>query len=404
MYLDKTIKMNIRNLILLLLVFTVFSCINDTSDNEEGVKESIEEEEKEDIVDQDVDVPNDYEVIASSTSYDDVLTAVNSASVGETVFIPPGTSDWGVNTLTVPGGISIIGAGSENTIIKRTLSTSKYLIQFDGSNGLANELQGIAFEGHYNNDAVYGNGVAFTKGCIDFKVSNCKFSGFVNAALTIGYSNVQRGVIYSNEFINNYDEAIKNLGYAVVVYGDDVWLTLELGTENAVFVEDNIFSGNRHHIASNNSSRYVFRYNSVEHTDLVKNYAMTDVHGRSSSPMGSRSYEIYNNNYTTTVSQTRTAIGIRGGDGVIFNNTCSKDIYRTIELWTEGFSCGAYPGINQIRSLYIWRNDSHDEHGMTVNGIANQCEVSIKKDRDYFLMEKPGYTPYTYPHPLRSIK
>ncbi|MEI6092044.1 MAG: T9SS type A sorting domain-containing protein, partial [bacterium] len=166
------------------------------------------------------------------------------------------------------------------------------------------------------------------------------------------------------------------------------------------------FSGNRHNIASNNSSRYVFRYNQVVGQDSVRIYAMTDAHGYSSWPEGSRSYEIYENHYSSNATNPmRTAIGIRGGDGVIFNNSCTNQILRTIELSVEGFTCGStYPGRDQILSLYIWHNESHDDLGYTTNGVCNNCSTSILLNRDYFINAQPnGYIPYTYPHPFRFL-
>jgi len=69
---------------------------------------------------------------------------------------------------------------------------------------------------------------------------------------------------------------------------------------------------------------------------------------------------------------------------------------------TEGFACGVYPGIDQIRSLYIWNNSANPGNGYTTNGIDNTCPASIQLNRDYFLTPKPGYVPYIYPHPLRA--
>ncbi len=343
---------------------------------------------------------------AKSTSYIDVKTTINLASAGDTVFLPSGESDWGTNTLYVQGGISIIGNGSNNTIIKRTKSQRRHLIVFNGSNGLPNELHNIAFEGKYNNDNVYGKAVGFLYGCINFKVSGCKFTGFANCALCIGNSNVQKGVVFKNEFINNYYPSIMNFGYGIAIYGGGSWSNLELGSENAVFIEDNFFSGNRHHVTSNNNSKFVFRYNNVVHTNATKNFNMVDVHGKTDWASGSRSFEIYNNNFSTSKNLTtkaRTAIGIRGGDGVIFNNLCYNTIFRTIELWNEGFTCGKLSTKYQTRSLHIWNNENHDELGSRINEVVNNCNLSIRKNKDYFISKKPKYTPFTYPHPLRNI-
>ncbi len=174
--------------------------------------------------------------------------------------------------------------------------------------------------------------------------------------------------------------------------------------ECRVLVEDNYFSGNRHNIASNNGSVYVFRHNTCVGQDPAKNFAQTDAHGLSSSPRGSRSYEIYNNVYSANISSglQRTAIGIRGGDGVIFNNTMTAaTISRPIELSAKDFPAAPIPALIKPDLLYIWNNSNYSNSYAT-NGIDNNCPSSIGLNRDDSLSPKPGYTPYTYPHPLRS--
>ena len=79
-------------------------------------------------------------------------------------------------------------------------------------------------------------------------------------------------------------------------------------------------------------------------------------------------------------------------------------IGRPIELEAENFTCGEYPGPNQIRSAYFWNNPTKGTSSEAdADGIANSCPASIQKGRDYFMMPKPGYKPFPYPHPLRGM-
>ncbi|NMM28224.1 MAG: hypothetical protein HHJ12_13290 [Glaciimonas sp.] len=278
------------------------------------------------------------------------------------------------------------------------------MIAFDCSNGKRAGLSDITLIGN-GNGAILDKGLALLNGCVDFSVANSKFTKFISAAVEVNGSMKQRGVIYNNDFVDNYSDSVRNLGYGVVVYGDGTWPTLELGTQNAVFIENNMMTGNRHNVASNNSSRYVFRFNTVIANDVTKDFAMSDAHGLSSSPRGSRSYEIYNNNFSANLSGglEATAIGVRGGDGVIFNNTVASGIARAVSLEVEGFTCGQYPGPDQIRNLYIWNNTGGAVNGYSdALGIDNTCTSSVQLNRDYFRTAKAGYTPYTYPHPLRT--
>ena len=343
---------------------------------------------------------------ASSCNFPDVQAVVNRSAAGATVSIPAGDCNWGVQQLIVPGGVSLKGVHVDVTTIRRVgpISETSYLIAFDCSNGKPAILSGMTLVGN-GDGAIQDNGLGLLRGCRDFKISDSKFTKFSQSAIYVGDAAGQRGVIYNNNFIDNYSADLKNFGYGVVVYGGGAWPDLELGSPNAVFVEDNYFSGNRHNIAANNGAVYVFRHNTVVGQGPARDYAMTDAHGLTTYWHGTRSYEIYDNDYSTNFAgpPQRTAVGIRGGDGVIFNNSATATISRTIELTAEGFVCGVYPGKDQIRSLYIWNNSANPGNGYTTNGIDNGCPSSIGLDRDYFLFKKPDYTPYTYPHPLRSV-
>ena len=344
-------------------------------------------------------------VNAKNCEFDAVLTAVGMAHSGDTVFIPAGSCNWNERQLSVPANVHLRGAGKELTTIVRSgrVANSSYLIAFDCSQGGTVKFSGFSLVGNGDGD-IQDKGLGLLHGCIDFVVSNSRFRNFIFSAVYVGDSETQRGVIYGNEFIDNYSPALRNLGYGVVVYGGGTWPELSLGTQNAVFVEDNYFSGNRHNIASNNGSAYVFRHNTVVGLDPAKDFAMTDAHGLSSSSRGSRSYEIYDNHYSVKLDHglQRTAIGVRGGDGVIFNNVVAANIDRAVELSAEGFACGSYPGKDQIKSLYIWNNSYRSAGARFENGIDNECPSSIRLNRDYFLNAKPGYRPYAYPHPLRA--
>ena len=344
-------------------------------------------------------------------SFSAVQSAVNAAVDGTTVNIPAGDCNWGTSQLTVPAGVYLKGAGQDVTTLRRVgaVSNANYLVAFNCSNGRKATLSGMTMVGN-GDGSIQDKGLGLLNGCQDFKVFDTKFTKFIFSAVYVGDAPNQRGVIYNNNFIDNYSAALQNLGYGVVVYGGAAWPALDLGSKNAVFVEDNYFSGNRHNIAANNGAVYVFRHNTVVGQDPAKDYAMTDAHGLSSSPRGTRSYEIYDNKYSTNLTSglQRSAIGIRGGDGVIFNNTATATISRTIELEIEGFTCGTYAGPDQIRSLYIWNNGSNGNNavgkvkGRKAKNVDNGCPQSIRLNRDYFLRSKPGYAPFQYPHPLRA--
>lgn len=332
----------------------------------------------------------------STCNFSTVQAAASASFPGQTIVLPAGTCDWGANQLWILGGISLKGAGMNATIIQRTapVPANTYLVRYDCTNGRPINFSDMTLVGanlSYSQD----RGLGLIGGCVDFSVRNAKFTNFVFAGVEVRGLARQRGVIYNNQFIDNYNATVHNLGYGVVVFGDGTWPALELGSANAVFVEDNYMSGNRHHIASNNGARYVFRHNVGVSNDLTKDFPQVDAHGLSSSPRGTRSWEVYDNTFSAVLKSGRqfAGVGIRGGDGVIFRNTYTSNIASPVALILEGVACGTYPVQDQISQAFIAESSPA--------AVSSKCEQSIALGREYFLGKKPNYTPYSYPHPLR---
>lgn len=330
---------------------------------------------------------------ANSGSRNDINNAINEAQTGDTVMIPAG--DFSFNgDLSFKAGIIIMGAGQDRTIIRRTGNTSNWMMRIDGSNGERVRITGMTIIGRSPSTSP---GIRLSGSCKDFRIDHITFKKCFSRAIEV-HGNA-RGVIDHNIFIDNEYTA-------VVVYGDESasWnRPLALGTEQAVFVEDNYFEhknihnpGMAHHIASNNGSKYVFRYNTVN--DGYLNAQAIDAHGNKfGGERGSRSYEIYSNKLT--IEHRWLGMCIRGGDGVIFDNEMTGDLTRPIDLMHEGRNgdgnCN-YPCVDQIRELYMWGN-TYNRKPAPVN--VRHTSI-IKENRDYFMHKKPGYVPFTYPHPL----
>ena len=83
---------------------------------------------------------------------------------------------------------------------------------------------------------------------------------------------------------------------------------------------------------------------------------------------------------------------MRGGSGVIFNNTCNG-IYTNIHALTLTRD-DTYP----VEDCYIW-NNLKDGVALTTAYITNS---GYTQNTDFFMYKKPDYHPYYYPHPLRN--
>jgi len=283
----------------------------------------------------------------------------------------------------------------------------------------------------------------------NFRIYDNKF--YLTGSGTAIYVGGAYGLIDSNIF----ELEPSALGSEVIfVRGpENSWLTPNsIGGKDNLFVEDNTFTlsgvgdtGSTQAIDCNANSRVVFRYNNVTNMKF-------DAHGLwSNTPAHSaRHYEVYNNHFYVspgdgTVVMWR-MMEIRGGTGRIFNNICTgmvkwgPDKYPDIRLIEycdavtsmpngncTNFVCPSdYPMMEQVgrglnnslKPLYLWNNtrngvqigahlvDWPSRAAIDYCGFFEASDI-IKENRDFYVSDtKPeaiaDYTPYPYPHPLRS--
>ncbi len=350
----------------------------------------------------------------------DIQAAINSASTGDTVSIPSGRYSF-TGTVYAPDGIYIRGAGRDKSFLIKSDNTSVPMIIVDAKTGLPFKFSDITLQGRL--DALQkGNrttavttvtdGGLYIKGAAkNFKIFNARFTKFLRAGIEFqgdagSVPGGQMGVIYHNEFIDNW---YINLGYGVAVDGSVAsWnRPIALGTANAVFVEDNLFIRNCHCVTVTNGANYVARHNTVR--DNYQDSQSFDAHGLSPAwPRGTRSVEIYRNVVTNSVTRWAGA-GIRGGSGVVWGNTwrgVSHGVVVSLEDPSPAHPLAVYPALDQIgnpNDLYIWNNTSSGD-SVYENPTSNSPGIDywLMQGRDYFTTAKPGYRPYPYPHPLRS--
>jgi hypothetical protein len=138
-----------------------------------------------------------------------------------------------------------------------------------------------------------------------------------------------------------------------------------------------------------------------------------DAHGDSPG-WSTHYYEIYNNTFNVTVGGQPSTIWLRGGIGIVHNNTFvgGPKPFRLSVYWTTDVRRIGY----QDRDTFYWAN--------TYNGATNQSSqvvvsdsgqtppgysaANIRLNQEYWLAAPASgqwcysYKPYTYPHPLAS--
>jgi hypothetical protein len=331
---------------------------------------------------------------ARSCSLTDVQSAVNAAVAGDIIVLPSGSKTWSGSLKIGKKNLTIQGYGIGSTII----TTGTKGIALTGES--ANNLRITRIEFRNGNQLIYASGSGSPAQAVkNLRVDNCKF---VKTNVAIETHGAVTGV---------FDHCVFQDAYAGRIYGSNdpkARPPYKLGTSDALFFEDNTInvttSGNPpHFIASNSFSKYVVRNNVFNYKkslwDIVDAHGACEVKGR-----GSATWEIYNNTFNIVASMSR-VIHLRGGQGVVFNNTFagsytpSKPVTITDYAVCNGpctQSCKTYPCPDMINHAFFWSNKIRTS---SVNPV-NSCGSYIKLNRDYFLGAMPGYVSYTYPHPL----
>lgn len=376
---------------------------------------------------------NGATITAASCASADVQAAVDLANDGDTVVIPVGSCSWTVG-LSVNKGIHLKGAVAGEVVLIHDAGT-EYLLEITEDDTHLTEISNLRFvdgtgtaDGHL---AVYPGGRPVL-------LHHCSFEtdgGLVRSIRWVP----NRGVIWGNEFFSNEqdDQAI------VIVNNNDLqsWQTAStMGMddpdgESNVYIEDNVFrSIFLQALDPDSNSRVVIRHNLFDESGNAS-------HGADTSEFGTRHWEIYDNTFTFTdhgdcdgslTAPLNWFFYVRGGTGIIADNilpdidSCAwgdkTEIYMTVQnirrnsgpypCWTT------YPAPHQVgqshdgvsaitEPVHIWGNTGGGTFGMgdyDPDECGNGQTVTdyIQVGRDIILGPKPGYTKYTYPHPLRS--
>ena len=362
-------------------------------------------------------------VESHSCNFADVQDALELAEINDTLLIPSGTCVWQDDSLLVTKQVNIQGSGVDHTVLRRSVATSKPLIQIDClSVNQAFAISAIKFQGLFNPSHA-DKGLALSNGCQDFRIFNNVFTGFGSVGIEVtDYSDRnpnQRGVIFKNRFVENFRVG---LGYGIsVASGGRDSSEVQFGSENFVFIEDNFFSKNRHSVASNLGATYVLRHNII--VDNYPNYSAVDTHGQTHDELaGTKGIEVYQNKIFQNEeiafqhdipgndNPGFTGIGLRGGQALIYDNEISNfrfPITLLVEIVGNNPCEGLVPPLEgrQPSGVYVWNNRLIDNSGNTVTQLSlggnYDCEHIFFLNQDYFYYRKPNYKAYDYPHPLR---
>jgi hypothetical protein len=369
---------------------------------------------------------------AASCSQANVQSAITSAVTGDTVMVPAGSCSWG--GLTLSKAIHLQGAGVGVTNITLTGTNS-----FTKSAAGVMRITNMSF-------SVSGGGDANKPITINGSWKSAQPIVWQNNAFTVSGSGLFRvyvagGVIFAhNTFTGDWDDSFLQLKDDQDTQGS--WKAADtIGSRDTngdlnIYIEDNTFlGGSNQGIDCDDACRMVNRHNVFTNSE-------SNSHGKDTSPNGMRQFEIYGNNFKNTRDSTQLAnenqaIWLRGGTGVVYDNTFdnlagnfwgTKNIV-TMNIRSDAWTCSpppAYPLSHQLGQnnngtsdftdpIYFWHNTWNSGQGTgdirfgADYGWGNGCNQPFSTyfqwgrdavNNDLTTTPKPGYTAYTYPHPL----
>ena len=341
------------------------------------------------------------EVTAAGLSASEIQAAANvvEAAGGGTVFLPAGEATHSTH-MKVSDGVNFIGAGQDKTVLNGAVFNIN--TRFYGKLDKGFRISGMS---------LLGNSKLYLEQVHDFRIDHITIGPCTSGGQAISIKQSHTGLI------DNVTMKIGASVYGILIAGSE-WvsdITSILGQPTAIFIEDCDFEVTgpyaAHITIGHTGAHYVFRHNTT-HGQIRSHDA--DAHGGGfGKSFGTRAMEIYNNVLEGSSARGQ-AIAIRGGGAVVFNNII-RDVRFGITMLLESKLSGPYPILGQPTEIWMWNNtftglESGHENGAFVTNWGNPLNENdyIKENRDFFLRapskSQDGftYTPYKYPHPLRS--
>lgn len=370
------------------------------------------------------------DILASSASSAHVQTAVDAASDGDTVLIPNGTVTWtsGVdatakririraeNYTPTPAGTAGSGATTRNVTI--TNNSSESLFSFTTSNDYHCRLSGIAIlDGTGEGSHLTVRGSGSKPMLMDDMYFTLRERGFPTGR-HIDWQSLG-GVVWNTVI---HPKPGKNLGTptgeSILLKSTRSWDTastmgaLDTGGLVNWYFEDSTVA-NASWLDCDELGRAVMRH-------CVFDGSWSTTHGLSGA--GGRHVEIYDNTFSVTEADRAIAgryYWLRAGTGVftdnVVNNCVNPGAYGSVSFLAiaESFitpssnpqdrqaGWGHDGASDVIDPIYVWNNTGARASTWYIDAAWAD---NVQEGREVFVDAgaKPGYSKFTYPHPLRG--
>lgn len=340
-----------------------------------------------------------------------VQAACDEASPGDVVAIPAGTYTW-ASALRIRKPLTIAGAGS-GTGGTKLISTPPMSEGFIDATSISStqllRITGIFFEmkDFSTQVGIYVHSVDMDNIRIDHNVFN------YGSKAILFYN--PKGLIDNNRFYNGNLTIEYSAGS--VEKANASWESMEAGTADALFIEDNYFVDDasfngayvNERIGTFNGGKLVVRYNHFESYGLPLDVSAQPImtHGSAAGGVpngywqigtgarrGQSVVEIYRN-----IMEGRRIdfpAVLRGSANLVFENEITTVLKGSCRFYLreEEYDGGqwvparkAWPGEDQVHNTFIWNNTWNGTPMSSANIVVAPDAEKIKENRDYFLHE-----------------
>ena len=403
-------------------------------------------------------------VTAASCSSAAVQTAINAAVTGDTVIIPNGSCTWSSGiTISSSKGVVLLGQSLAGVVITNNVSGTAISVKESstvhieiGRMTISGNSSGVAIVVDPLNSPTDTGGLAVLVHDIAFTNSNAIR---MNTNRGVIYSITANNHGGTEEVVQCKPQSLTSSWNTRSTMG-----TADTTGESNVYVEDSTFTLALHEaIDWDDNCRLVLRHNTFDNSSITSHGADTSSIGARHVELYNNTF-IFTNLGDCDGSKTANLayfIFMRGATGIIADNTglttmtsCAWGTKPALNLtvmnlqrsagpnpcWGQSSSNGAkYPAPRQVglgyvtgtgrdgngrandsqtyvgdsEPMYIWNQSFTPTISDYETGQADTCSGAptgydkssnyLVAGRDYFIgTQKPGYTKYTYPHPLRS--
>jgi len=246
------------------------------------------------------------------------------------------------------------------------------------------------------------------------RIDNCTLS---NAAREDG---TMRAVMFQGSVFGLVDtNTFSGNGKHVDVYGNnvDTWnnFTFSFGSENNVYIENNVLSISTTPHSAGQGGKYVARYNTYTYTGSTALSPWFDSHGNQLSGVyASMGTEVHHNLLTSTNNKDVLIHDGRGGKHHVYSNnvvTSGTVTLRVREEYSDSCDATTNAQSQHISGSYYWGNVKNGETATSctkgTNCEATDCDGSqacydLTENTDFFNTAIDPLVSYTCPHPLNT--